>query len=195
LSFQEFEVRLKNHLYSRICHLQEDEDFPTFSESQRQDILIHNDRIYYHSRMRVFYTTYDLRRAYDPIDLRNRPNVMTAAYHSEETTICHPFWYARVLGIYHADIRYRSGPRQRMDFLWVRWYSWDQSNPGGWENTQLDRVTFDDIDHQFGFLDPAAVIRGAHLIPAWAHGQSHQYPNGSAYVPMEGDWLLYYVNR
>jgi len=44
----------------------------------------------------------------------------------EEEPGAHLFWYAAVLGIFHADIQH-SGPHSRnfcfqsMEFLWVRW--------------------------------------------------------------------------
>jgi hypothetical protein len=62
-------------------------------------------RIYPHARIRVLYTTYDPHRAVDTSDISNQPNIMAPAYYDGATVDRHPFWYARVLGIYHADVR------------------------------------------------------------------------------------------
>lgn len=145
--------------------------------------------------MRVLYTTYDLRRAVDIIDIKSRPNVLAPAHYSQGTEVQHPFWYAKVLGIFHSKVSFDQKPHQRMDYLWVRWYAWETSSPGGWSSKVLDRLTFDDRDHQFGFLDPAVVIRGIHLIPAWDHGRTNEYFDNTQFVPEEGDWVYHYVNR
>lgn len=173
-----------------------DEDFPSFSEDERRKVSLKLDRIYEHSRLRVFYTTYDLRQAADTIDLSERRDVLTPAYYDEYTTMRHPFWYARVLGIYHANVSYDMDQNtKRMEFLWVRWFAWDSTKPGGWETCQLDRVAYDNNDHQFGFLDPAAVVRAAHLIPAWAHGRTRDYFPQSSMIDKDGDFIYHYVNR
>jgi hypothetical protein len=195
-SIQKFLENLRNHLLSHITGEQVDEDFPSFSEAERRKVVLKSDRIYEHSHLRVFYTTYDLRRAVDSIDLSERPNVLTPAYYDKDTTIRHPFWYARVLGIYHANVSYAPDEKtKRLEFLWVRWFAWDSTKPGGWETCQLDRLTYDDKDHQFGFLDPAAVVRAAHLIPGWAHGRTTDYFPESSMVDNDSDFIYHYVNR
>lgn len=54
-----------------------------------------------HSTPKVYYTTYDLRREYDTINPRTHCDVMVL---SGETRPQHPYWYARVLGIYYFDV-------------------------------------------------------------------------------------------
>lgn len=88
----------------------------------------------------------------------------------------HPYWYARVLKVFHVYVRQRNstGPSsdfRRMDFIWVRWYS-DPIDPCGWAVKRLPRVQFlpQDDPRAFGFIDPADIISGAHLIPAFRHG-------------------------
>jgi hypothetical protein len=49
----------------------------------------------------------------------------------------------------------------------------------------------------FGFLDPKDVLRGAHLIPAFAHGKTDELLGASiARLPHEEDedWQYYYIN-
>ena len=117
----------------------------------------------------------------------------------------HPFWYARVLGIYHVNVVYTGAgaidyyPR-RMDFLWVRWYQClnDISLTAGWTAGSLDRVHFPPMNHEdsFGFIDPADVIRGSHIIPSFASGKLHSDGAGiSCCAHDSGDWRTYYVGR
>ena len=45
----------------------------------------------------------------------------------------HPYWYARVLGIYHAEVRHDhpnavSSDVQVLEFLWVHWLGQDDAN-------------------------------------------------------------------
>jgi hypothetical protein len=120
---------------------------------------------------------------------------MAPAYHDGATVDRHPFWYARVIGIYHADVNYGAKSIGRVEFLWVRWYAWDAAQPSGWKAHRLDRLAYDAEEYQFGFLDPAVVIRAAHLIPAWAHGKTHDYFPRSSKVDPDGDWQYHYVNR
>ena len=58
----------------------------------------------------------------------------------------------------------------------VRWFDLDVSFHGGWKALWLHCVGFlnakSPTDCVFSFLDPSIVIRGAHIIPAFAHGQT-----------------------
>ncbi|PSR72506.1 hypothetical protein PHLCEN_2v11606 [Hermanssonia centrifuga] len=93
---------------------------------------------------------------------------------SDNPALAHPYWYGRVVGIFHAKVQY-SGPgsttpeAQDMEFLWVRWFGRDLSAPGGFDKRRLHRVGFIDGDKPgaFGFVDPQMVIRSVHLIPAF----------------------------
>lgn len=109
----------------------------------------------------------------------------------------HPFRYARVLGIYHADVIHPGNLRgERMDFLWVRWFSYDTSYASGWATRKLDRVKFrSSVDGAFGFLDPDLVIRGCHIIPAFAHGRTQALLGPSNFRDEEGDWKYHYIGR
>jgi len=149
--------------------------------------------------MQVHYTTYDFRREYDTINPRTHADVMVL---SGETTPIHPYWYARILGIYHIEtwLSNRGQPvKQHLEVLWVRWLAPLQNHKSGMNHARLPKVSFveeSDTD-AFGFLDPEQVIRGAHLIPAFAsgrgigslhHGKSLAHPNGEL-----DDWEEYYV--
>jgi hypothetical protein len=125
---------------------------------------------------------------------------------SDEGNAHHPYWYARIVGIFHVDV-INSGPRstspdkQRINFLWLRWFGRDISFKAGWVAKRLHRVGFLDASGPgaFGFLDPAMAIRGVHMIPAFAHGQTAESlspPQSVARLPLEeeSDWCFYYVN-
>ena len=126
--------------------------------------------------------------------------------HEDKSVNPHQYWYARVIGIFHADVRLNTGngtatKSRRLEVLWVRWFGLDVLHDGDWESRRLPRVRF--IEHNeeeggtFGFLDPTVVIRGVHLIPVFAHGKTTELLAPSvARQPMEKDedWKYYYVN-
>ena len=133
------------------------------------NIYIVNDRIYDHKTIRLNYTTYDMRRDYDIVGVGRHSNVMAVSKsfdtqsHSSEDG--HPFAYARVLGIYHADIIHtHPGSAQSvahtMEFLFVRWYQRDDRYKSGFQHRRLHRVSLvsPESDEAYGFLDPDDVI-------------------------------------
>jgi len=77
----------------------------------------------------------------------------------------HPYWYAQVLGIYHAPVstthpaalKYST---QLMEFLWVRWLGAEPGYHSGSRVARLPKVGFvEDADQDaFGFLDPDLII-------------------------------------
>jgi hypothetical protein len=122
----------------------------------------------------------------------------------EEGADAHPYWYARVLGVFHARVLH-TGPQavnrsvQRMEFLWVRWFGIVPGHKYGFTAARLPKVGFvpETDDQAFGFLDPSLVIRGCHLIPAFADGRTSDLlntQNTAARLPGEvDDWVSYYV--
>ena len=147
--------------------------------------------------MTVYYTTYDLRRAADKINMRGRPFVM-ALSHGDRS---HPYVYARVLGIYRVKVMHPSKTyMEDMDVLWVRWLEVDQKHRAGWKAKRLYRVQFTPSDEEgaFGFLDPEDIIRGAHLIPGFDHGRVAELLECLLskwdYAPAD-NWEYYYVNQ
>ncbi|KAF7293577.1 hypothetical protein MIND_01136500 [Mycena indigotica] len=86
-----------------------------------------------------------------------------------------------------------------MEFLWMRWLQRDMAYPCGLKAKRLPRVQymFHDQPDTFGFLDPKDIIRGCHLIPAFAHGRTKEYlPKSVARRPsdQDEDWTYFYVN-
>lgn len=195
-------MRLKDHILSRRTGVDERE----FSDDERDLIQFRNKRIYGHRRLRINYTTYDVRRSQDSINPRTRPDIMVLSSNKEDGA--HPYWYARVIGIFHCLVRHRGldgsdGDFQRVEFLWVRWYT-DPVNECGWAKKRLPRLRFvqHDKPDAFGFVNPADVIRGIHIIPAFYYGRTSLIlPNpslaracGRDAEVEEDDWEFAYVN-
>ena len=138
-------------------------------------------------------TTYDRRRDQNVINPRTHADIMVLA--SEEDVLPDaktPYWYARVLGIYHTNVSYKTGEDtwsepERLEFLHVRWFGRAGRTMGGFRQRRPPRIGFvpEDDDEAFGFVDPAQVIRGAHIIPAFKYGYSDEECT---------TWRFFYVN-
>lgn len=156
--------------------------------------------------MRINYTTYDTRRCQDVVHASmSQCNVMMLnnTHYAETVQNMHPYAYAHVLGIYHANVIHISlgmtnyEPR-RMEFLWVRWYRQIEPHFVGWDTRQLDRLQLPSIidENSFGFIDPAEVLRGCHVIPAFADERRFSDGRGlSLYANDSLDWKVYYINQ
>lgn len=164
-----------------------------------------NDRLFLHKFLRVNYTTYDMRRAQDSINTTTHRDIMVLSHEDKNTPNPHPYWYARVISIFHADVRLNNGdgtagPIQRLEALRVRWFGMDADHRGGWSSRRLHRVGFvehDDEGNAFGFINPSVVIRAAHLIPAFIDGRTASLLGPSVIRQQEEndeDWRCYYVN-
>ena len=195
---QNFLPRLKDYILAQILGQQTYGDGHDFTDEERNCVSFVNNRMYRHKVFRVNYTTYDMRRAQDSMNPRTHADIMVLSHENKEK---HPYWYARIIGIFHTNVRH-VGPTskcsnpQKMEFLWVRWFSRDMRYQAGWNSRRLHRVKFTDHD-SFGFLNPKEVIRGVHLLPAFAYGRTSAFLAPSiARQPSEEheDWNYYYVN-
>jgi hypothetical protein len=143
-----------------------------------------------------------VRRAQDSLNPRTHADFMVLSHEDQNSAMPHPYWYGRIVGIFHAQVRH-IGPRsksteiQRIDFLWVRWFGRDMDYHAGWKRKRLHRLGFMSDDGAFGFLDPNQIIRGVHLIPGFALGRTSMYLGPSiARQDSENDkdWYRYYIN-
>ena len=127
----------------------------------------------------------------------------------ETSSDAQPFWYARVIGIFHAvvasshtDVMDKS--LHRMDFLWVRWFGME---PGrykyGIRHARLPKIGFAESTadpNAFSFLDPAQAIRGVHVIPTFTEGRTPALlPTTKSVARIlnpeeEDDWVNFYIN-
>jgi hypothetical protein len=81
-----------------------------------------------------------MRRAQDSVhpSVTGHGDVMVLSPENEDDNIDpHPYWYARVLGIYHANVRHtgptsKSREPKKMEFLFVRWFGRDSDPKPGW---------------------------------------------------------------
>jgi hypothetical protein len=168
-------------------------------------IFFKDDRMYRHSTMRINYTTYDVRRADDVINLNtSNCNVMLLSADARERPN-HQYTYAHVLGIYHVNVIYTGSGAldyraRRMEFLWVRWFVNTKDEPvqRSWKWRQLDFLQFLPVDDEnaFGFVDPANVLRGVHVIPCFSQGPRYKDGKGISKCARDGgDWCQYCVGR
>ena len=147
--------------------------------------------------MQANYTTYDIRREYDIININKHADVMTAAMDLDPETgkaeSGHPFAYARVLGIFHCDVVHllpgKAPTSHAVEFLYVHWYCRDLTYEAGFKQRRLHRLELMPQDHPSacGFLDPNDVVRGAHIIPAFFYGASDA-------AGLTDKWRYFYVN-
>ncbi|KAI0363088.1 hypothetical protein BV20DRAFT_959006, partial [Pilatotrama ljubarskyi] len=202
---------LRDHLLHRLL-----DDFGLadrtsgFTHAQQSGLEIQGDQLYLHKVLHVNYTTYDMRRDKDMINPRTHPNIMMLATPSTKSDVDspHPYLYARIVNIFHAQVRY-TGPGatrrmrewRRMEFLWVRWFEEDPEYPSGFQERRLPRVRFVDAGmagtSAFGFVDPSDVLRAAFLMPAFAYGTSSELlghsPLARKHCNDDEDYEYYYV--
>jgi len=218
---QNFLPKLREHLLPRIqmALLQEAESLSDLSSVRTESdtgpyhspdgnacnfVLLKNDCIYHHKLIRFNFTTHDIQRGTDIVNAgTSRCNVMLLADDVGSSSNLHRFLHARVLGAYHVNVIY-TGPgmhdfeARRFDFLWVRWF--EVVNPGssGWSTSKLDSVRFPPMkeNYSFGFVDPKDVLRGCHILPAFAKGKRQKDGIGISCCAKDGkDYNQYFVGR
>ncbi|KAG6851480.1 hypothetical protein C0991_008690 [Blastosporella zonata] len=87
-----------------------------------------------------------------------------------------------------------------MEFLWVRWLGSEPCYSSGRQYAKLPKIGFvpENDAYAFGFLDPACVIRGSHLIPTFTAGKSSDLLTAQRTAARPAgvtkDWLNFYVN-
>lgn len=207
MRIQDFLPRLKDHILSRLLGLEYVGDEHDFTDNDRRRVQILNNKMYRHKVLRINYTTYDIRRAQDSLNPRTHSDVMVLS-HEDDNNNPHPYWYARIIGLYHIHARLLApdlSPARtsavRIDFAWIRWFGRDTSVRSGFQARRLPRVGFVDAGNNdggpaFGFLDPQHIIRGVHLGPAFAHGRTAELLGPSiARRPedQDEDWQYFYV--
>ncbi|THG96656.1 hypothetical protein EW026_g5211 [Hermanssonia centrifuga] len=186
-ALKNFVPHLKDHLLARLAGDEYDGDEREYTDAERRALIFVDNRIYQHKVIRINYTTYDLRRAQDSLNPRTHADVMVASQEDQGARNSHPYWYARIVGIFHAYVQHvgsssKSEEPRRLDFLWVRWFGRDLTTP--------DELAF-------GFLDPDLICRGVHIIPAFAHGKTSELLGPSIVRSVsdnDEDWVFYYVN-
>ncbi|KAJ3539624.1 hypothetical protein NMY22_g4649 [Coprinellus aureogranulatus] len=189
----------------------------SFSDVDTNGIYFHSDRIYRHKVLQIDFTTYDGRRDCDILNastdrrdfmcLRGTESGAPGLSGVGGVSLEDSYVYGRLLGVFHANIVYGGRGsidlrRRRFDFLWVRWFTpTERSYIQPWTARRFDRLSLAPLHHPEAcdFLDPADVLRAAHLIPRFASGQSYDQRDNrrlfSKFARERGDWNQYYVNR
>ncbi|KAG1736096.1 uncharacterized protein EDB91DRAFT_1238087 [Suillus paluster] len=167
----------------------------THTAEERASILFKHNRIYHHNLVRLNYTTYDVQRAQDVINPRT-PHCNIMLLQHDDGCDGH-YHYAKVLGIHHINI-VRAGnvyESRQTEFLFMRWYESVQDH--AWETHNLCCVHFLPLANlgAFGFVDPGAVLRACHIIPAFSRGQRNLNDGISPVAGDKHDWKEYYINR
>lgn len=200
---------MKSHLFARLKGLDSADDEVHICEADRNEVVIKNNRMHSHPRMAVSYTSYDMELERDSIGSGAvKKDIMILARDREALdNEQSPFWYARVLGIYHVEAHLlsdKAAQPARIDFLWVRWFGRAVEDRYGDDVCRLERIRFvtsEDGSSPFGFVDPNVVVRAIHLIPAFRYGRTKRLLGPSALARGNGadsstdDWESYYVNR
>ena len=199
-------MKLEDHLLGRLTDREFDgDDHEDFTEADRQSLRIIDHKIFSVSHLQVNYTTYDIRRAQDSLKPSKKCNIMVQS--PETGAHAHPYWYAQVLGIFHTTAAIfpsskSSMPQvssRRIEFLWVRWYGIEPGDRSGFKYAKLPKVGFvPETDRfAFGFLDPSFVIRGCHLIPAFALGRTRRLLRAKSTLARKigekKDWVNFYI--
>jgi len=189
---QSFIPSLMEHLYRRLCGSR-----PEYNPDQFTELIIRNEAIYSYPLIRFNFTTYDLQRDQDIIHPAFGKRDILVYCPGVEGPF--PWRYARVLGIYHANVQVASDPTPtKIFFLWVRWFQLKDPGFVPAKERSYPRVAFvpfqSDEDEPFGFIDPAHVIRGCHLIPAFELGRTVELLPPSVARDRAGDWAAFNVN-
>lgn len=173
-------------------------------------VVLQQSRIYSHKILRLYYTTYNVRRDEDVIHIGTPQcnDILLNDRSSKESNEEHVYLYAKVLGVFHTNVAYvgglsgEEGKRrqlattfQRMDFVWVHWYNY----LGPRDELSLDRLSLSPLQSgtALDFLDPQDILRGVHLVPQFSLGQSSiprpsfQFSSGKG----QDLWKSYYINR
>lgn len=144
-----------------------------------------------------------MRRGQDTMNPRTHCDVMVVSPETEADA--HPFWYARVLGVFHTKVLHTDPNAsnrsiQHVEFLWVRWFGIEHRYKYGTGHARLPKIGFvPDTDiSAFGFLDPSLILRGCHLVPSFADGRTTTLlqttlPTAGRPLGEVEDWLNYYV--
>ncbi|KAH9970811.1 hypothetical protein BJV74DRAFT_784066, partial [Russula compacta] len=199
--------KLQDHLLGQLMGCEFDSDMhKEFMDLDHNSIHFIGNKIYSIQTCCIYYTSYNLQWQCDTVSLCMHPDIMLRSPVTKEGA--EPYWYARVIGIYHANIWAKNpeipgGRNARcMDFLWVHWFGDEPGYHSSCRRAHLPEISFlESTDNMaFSFVDPANVIHRCHLIPAFNAGWSadplpHPHSIAHRLNPEDvDDWLNFYVN-
>ena len=94
---QGFVYQLKVHLLRRLSPDGSFVDGREPTSAELASVQVYEDKIYIHKTMRVNYTSYNVRRHTDSLNIANRRDVMVLADDQDIESTGHPYWYARII--------------------------------------------------------------------------------------------------
>ena len=103
LAFNRFIPKLKDHILGHLLEQDYEGDaYGKFIDAECNIVRIAGEQIYCCKTIQINYTTYDIRRDRDTINIRLYPDIMVNS--PERGPNAQPFWYTCVIGIFHAII-------------------------------------------------------------------------------------------
>ena len=118
--------KLKDHILGCLLKWEFDGDtYGKLTDQDRNTVGISGERLYQCKTFQVNYMTYDIQHDVDTINPGTYPDIMVKS--PETGPGAQPYWYARVIGIFHRMVSSsHAGVEEKlfwhMDFLWVRWF-------------------------------------------------------------------------
>jgi len=103
---QNFDQNLRNHLLAWIlgCEFNGSDDH-SFTNEDCTSICFNHGHIYKHKTVRINFMTYDMWQEQDSINPRTEhQDIIVLAHEDASCEEYHPYWYACVVEIFHADV-------------------------------------------------------------------------------------------
>ncbi|KAF7317494.1 hypothetical protein MKEN_00835800 [Mycena kentingensis (nom. inval.)] len=195
-ALKRFVRNLREHIRRRLEGT-EDEDIE-YTVLELLEVAIALDKIYTHATMRVNYTTYDNMLDQDCVSPRTRPYIMVRSRGRGTTRIRSGMG---VFAAYSMPTSVCAAPYPTIE--------WNSCGSGGCGATRLTTASRTSpvfpasstspipSPTAFGFIDPDTVIRGIHMVPAFAFQRTNALlPPSIVRAPKENntDWRFYYAN-
>jgi hypothetical protein len=126
--------------------------------------------MHFHSTACFNYTTYDLRRDQDFVNVNQHNRCVMV---SMPGATPHLWQYARILKIFHVNTTFTDkDPKKkavRTNVLWVQWAETDDTWAFGAQACRLERLQYIDktSEDACAFLDPDMVICAFHMQPVF----------------------------
>ncbi|RDX43849.1 hypothetical protein OH76DRAFT_1300052, partial [Lentinus brumalis] len=176
-AFDNFLPRLSDHIIARLKGDVFQGEELECSVADRSALRFVANRIYHHHRMRLNYTTYDMRRSQDVIDPASHPDIMTLSHEDDDENTPHGF-------------KAKRHPR-------VGFVPHDDGIPFGFlDPTVVIRgshiIPLPSFDHTPGLLPPSIARHGQNVYekPEY-HDQDYQYYMVNMFV--DRDMLMRYL--
>lgn len=204
---------MQDYIIAKLRGTDKNQKWPQYSDEECQDVFIYKNTVNFNTRLRINYTSYDVRRHQDVINPKLHADfmVLSGDPRNKDAPSCmtEPYWFARALKIGHVYAKLRDmDDYRRIDFVWARWFELDETLKGGWSFKRPPIFSFTPATSNyeaFGFMDPAHIVRAVHMIPVFAHGRTpldlpalsiaHEYDVDDADSEGEWeDWEKFYLN-